>query len=118
MSDNVLGISELRIKPGEIDNFRALVKELVDVTRANEPGAMNYEYFISQDGKQCHIYERYVDSAAVMAHLANFAKFAERFMAAVEMTSVTLYGNPSDEVREAVSGLGAVFMAPIGGFAR
>ena len=118
MSKNVVGISVVRIKPGELENFKAVVKELVAATQANEPGAMAYEYYVSQDGEQCHILERYVDSAAVMAHLANFAPFAERFMAAVEMTGLTLYGNPSDEVREAVSGFDPVFVAPMDGFAR
>lgn len=118
MSDHILGVSELTIKPGELENFKALVSEMVDATQANEPNALNYEYFISPDGKQCHIYERYADSAAVMTHMKNFEAFAERFMAAVEMTAVTIYGNPSAEVREVVSGLGAVFMAPLAGFAR
>ena len=118
MSDQVLGISEVAIKPGELDNFRTLVKEMVEATRANEPKATNYEYFISEDGTKCHIYEGYVDSAGVMTHLANFAQFAERFMAAVEMKGLTLYGNPSDEVKEAVSGFGPVFMVPMDGFTR
>jgi quinol monooxygenase YgiN len=118
MSENVLGITVVQIKPGQLDNFRAVVKDLVAATRANEPGAMAYEYFVSPDGTTCHIYERYVDSAAVMAHLANFSQFAEQFMAAVEMTGVTLYGDPSDELREAVSGLNPVILQPMDGFAR
>ena len=79
MSDQVLGISEVAIKPGELDSFRALVKEMVEATRVNEPKAMNYEYYISEDGTRCHIYERYVDSAGAMTHLANFAAHWERF---------------------------------------
>lgn len=118
MSGNVLGISVVRIKPGQLDNFRAVVKELVVATQANEPGALAYEYFISPDGTFCHIYERYVDSTAVMTHMANFSQFAERFMAAGEMTGLTLYGDPSEELREAVGGFNPAVIALMDGFVR
>lgn len=46
---------------------------LVDATRRNEVGTLNYEWAISNDQKVCHIYERYQDSVAVMIHLKSFA---------------------------------------------
>ena len=58
MSDNVHWVIELDIKQGELDNFKALMNEMVEATRANEPGTMNYEWFISDDERSCHIYER------------------------------------------------------------
>jgi quinol monooxygenase YgiN len=119
MSDNVYWVLELTIKPGELDNFRALMKEMVEGTQSNEPNTLNYEWTISEDSQYCHIYERYADSAATMRHLRTFGeKFAERFMAALEPTRFTVYGNPNDEVKEALSGFGAVYMSQIGGFAR
>ncbi len=118
MSENVFWVITMRIKPGELENFRGVMNDLVDATRTNESNAIHYEWFISDDETQCHIYERYADSAAVMMHVKNFGHFAERFMAAVEVTGMTVYGNPNDEVTEAAKGFGAVFMAPFGGFAR
>ncbi len=119
MSGNVLWVLELDIKQGELDNFKALMNEMVDATRANEPGTMNYEWFIGDDESSCHLYERYVDSAATMTHLGSFGQyFAERFLAAVTPTRLVVYGDPNDEVRAALSAFGAVHMAQIGGFAR
>lgn len=118
-NNNVHWILELDINDGKSDDFKALMAEMVDATQANEPGAMNYEWFISGDGKHCHIYERYSDSAATMVHLGNFgAKFAERFLGMVSPTGLTVYGDPSAEARAALAGLGAVHMEQIGGFAR
>lgn len=95
------------------------MKEMVTATQSNEPGAQSYEWFVRDDSKTCHIYERYADSAAVMTHLGNFgARFAERFLDAVEPTRLTVYGNPSEEARGALAGLNAAFMSPIGGFSR
>ncbi len=119
MSDAVHWLLALNIKEGELDNFKALVKEMVDATKANEPGTLIYEWFVSDDEKTCHIYERYADSAATMAHLAAFGQnFAERFMAVLESVQLVVYGNPNDEVRGALAAFGAVHLSQIAGFAR
>ncbi len=60
MGDN-FWVVELSIKPGELGNFRALMSEMVVAIAANEPGTLNYELFMSEDGSTCHIYERYAD---------------------------------------------------------
>ena len=54
-----------------------------------------------------------------LAHLGNFgAHFAERFMDCVTPTSIDVYGEPSDEVRAALAGFGAVHHGTFGGFSR
>ncbi len=119
VSDNVYWVLEVAIKAGEFDNFKELMGEMVEATQANEANTLNYQWAISEDGQSCHIYERYANSAAAMTHLGAFGeKFAERFMATVEPTRFVVYGNPNSEVKEALSGFGAAFMAPFGGFAR
>ena len=118
MGDQVSWLLELAVKPGELDNFRALMNEMVESARA-ESGTLSYEWFISDDEGVVHIYERYADSAAVMTHLGAFGeKFAERFLAAVDPTRFTVFGTPSDEAREALSGFGPTYLSFFGGFAR
>lgn len=119
MSDNVHWMLELKIKDGALDDFKALMTEMTSATEANEPGTLNYEWYISDDQKTCHLYERYVDSAATMVHLGSFgANFANRFMTLVEPTRFVVYGNPNNDVRAALAGFGAVHMTQIAGFAR
>lgn len=119
MSDNVQWLLELNIKDGELETVKTLMNEMVSATQTGEPGTLNYEWFISDDGKICHLFERYVDSAATMIHLGAFGeKFADRFLAVLEPTRFVVHGNPDDEVREALAGFGAVHMAQIGGFTR
>ena len=65
-----------------------------------------------------HVYERYTDDDAVMAHMAGFAPHAERFMAAVSPTGFTVYGEVADSTREALAGMGAVHYGTLGGFHR
>lgn len=119
MNDTVSWILMLSVKPGELENFRTLMEEMVAHTERNEPGTLAYEWFVSEDGSAVHLYERYADSAAALAHIAGFGEnFAGRFMAAVEPTGYFVYGNPNDEVRSAVATMGARILGPFGGFAR
>ncbi len=119
MSDTVSWVLEMAIKPGELDNFKALMEEMVEATQSTQPDTTIYEWFYSDDGSACHIYERYADSAATMIHLAAFGEnFAERFLAAADVARLVVYGNPNEEVRGAVGGFGAVIMEQLGGYAR
>jgi quinol monooxygenase YgiN len=118
MSDNVHWVIEVNIKDGQLDAFKALANEMSKATKA-EDGTLAYEWYISDDGKHCHIYERYADSAAAMVHLANFgAKFAERFLACGEPGRFVVYGNANDDVRAGLAPMGAVHMSQIAGFVR
>ena len=119
MISEYVWVVELAIKPGQLDEFRALMREMGAAIQANEPDTINYELFISQDARTCHIFEQYADAPAVMTHLGHFQqRFAQRFAAVVDVTAFTVYGNPNDEVRQVLRGFGAVFMAPLTGFAR
>ena len=114
MSDAVSWVLELNVKDGQLDAFKALAREMSEATQADEPGATHYEWFIDEDGKIVHIYERYADSAATMVHLGN----AERFLACVDPARLMVYGDPSAEVRDALAGFGAAHMTQFAGFAR
>ena len=109
---------ELAVKPGELDNFRALTREMVASTR-DEQGVVSYERYVSEAGATVHVYEQYADSAAAMAHLRAFGeKFRRRFGSMVDRKRFTVYGNPSDELRRLLDRYGATYLAPFGGFSQ
>ena len=102
MSDQVFWILEADINAGRFDDLRVLIREMVDGTQRDEPGALAYEWLITDDNRSLHLYERYTDSDAVMVHRENFAqKYAERFRTYLTVTKMTMYGNPSEAVRAA-----------------
>ena len=118
MDEEVSWLVEVAVKPGELDNFRALVAEMVASTHG-EAGTLAYQWFVSNDGSAVHIYERYASSAAVMTHLQAFgSKFAERFFAAADLTRWMIYGTPSAEVKSALNTFGPTYLGPFGGFVR
>jgi len=118
MGSYVSWVIELALKPGKLDDFKALMDEMVESTQA-EPGTLGYEWFFSDDGSACHIYERYADSKAMLSHVGGFQeKFAARFLDMADVTRFVVYGSPSDEARKVLDGFGASYMAQLGGFAR
>ncbi len=118
MSNTVSWNLQMSVREGRLNDARNLMSEMVAATR-QEPGTQSYEWFLSADGKTCHIYERYADSGAVMVHLGNFgSKFADRFLACFEPTSLSVYGEPSTDARAALNGFGATYLGWFGGFSR
>ncbi len=118
MSDQIYWLLEVAIQPGKLEDFRAVAQALI-ASSESEPGTLGYEYYLNADNTVCHIYERYKDSSAVLAHDKSFAPFAERFLQVCTPTRFHLYGKPSEEVKAALAGLNPVyFSTPIGGFSR
>jgi len=90
---------------------------MVESTRT-EAGVLSYQRFVTEDGEAVHVYERYADSGAALAHLKTFGKlFGARFQSMVNRTRFTVFGMPSDELRQVLNGYGATFLRPFGDFA-
>lgn len=118
MSSAVSWNLRVAINEGRLEDFTSLMHEMVTATRG-EDGTQGYEWFLSEDSAHCHLNERYADSDAAMQHLGNFGTlFAERFLGCVTPISLDVYGEPSDQVREAMAGFGAVHYSTFGGFTR
>ena len=118
MTNGVSWLLCLSVHAGRGSEFRTLMEEMVEFTRG-EQGTQCYEWFLSSDDRSCHLYERYRDSAACLVHMAGFgARFADRFLSCVAPASLSVYGEPSAELRAALDPFGAVYLAPFGGFRR
>jgi len=110
--------AELSIAEGKIDEFKKMAAEMIKKVEANEPGMLSYEWFLSDDESKCYLIEIYKDSEAVMAHFGNIGEMMGPFMEIAQITRIELYGNPSDEVRQAVAPMEPKISEPWNGFTR
>jgi quinol monooxygenase YgiN len=118
MEAHVSWVIELAVKDRALDTFKELMEEMVSGTSV-EPQTLAYEWYISDDGGTVHIFEKYADSEAMVAHVSGFMqKWAGRFMECVDVTRFVVYGDPSPAARELLDGFGAVYLGPWGGFSR
>jgi len=126
MGDSVFFIVELQIGLGQVEELQAVMQEMAAVTRADEPGTLNYEWFLTADGRSCHIYERYADPAAAVVHSATFPEQLGRRAQAFRPTRLTAYGSLTEEVMtkriepllEAVPDISVTYLEARGGFIR
>ena len=119
MNNHVVWTLDMQVAPGRQADLRALMHEMAAATEANEPGTLDYEWSLSEDGTTCHLFERYVDCAAAEIHMATFGeKYAGRFMELLTPTRVILYGRPNAAIRDGLASVGAVYFPPAAGFSR
>ena len=114
---NICGVGKFAIHDGQEQAFHALAEEM-SVATSQEEGALTYQWRLAEDGKTCHVLERYADSDAVRTHLQTFGAFADRVMAIADLTSLDIYGSPDAELREALDQFGVKYYGPYAGFVR
>lgn len=112
MSDVLTWILETTLQDDQRPALQALMHEMTEATRANEPGCLLYDWFVTPEGDACHILESYADEAALMQHVATFnASYARRLFALVKPRRMTVFGTPSDTVRAALAPLRPVYLS-------
>jgi quinol monooxygenase YgiN len=117
MSTEISWVFEAAIKPDAADDFRALAVEISADNQAAEPGQLSFEWFM--DGNDVHIYERYRDSAAGVFHVQRFVEnFAARFLGMCTPTRMSVYGDPSDELKAGLAGFNPRYLDPLAGYVR
>lgn len=110
-------VLQTSVKDGKIEAFKSVMADMVAATKS-EDGTLVYEWFLDEANMTCHISERFENSDAVLAHLGGFGAFAERLMDAIDITGLTVYGNPDASVRDAIKDLNPVYFPLADGFAR
>ena len=118
MVDDLYWVFTLDVKPGKFQEFRTLVADIVAASH-KEPGTLASQYSVNADETVVHIFERYRDSDAFVAHVdQTFGPQAERFLSLVTVASLVVYGNPNAAARKALDSFDAAYMTLFDGFAR
>ena len=117
MSTAISWLFEAAVKPDGLDDYRALAEEITADNEAAEPGQVIFEWFL--DDHDIHIYERYADADAAVAHVGRFvANYAERFLSLCTPTRMSVYGVTTEELQAAIAGFNPRYYAPVAGHAR
>ncbi|WP_136443863.1 putative quinol monooxygenase [Pacificoceanicola onchidii] len=116
MFDNIGWIVEAKIADGKRDDFKGIVEEIVEATRA-EGGTLNYQYYVADDGDVL-VYERFANEQSAHIHIENWNNFAERWLAAAPATRMVYIGNIPQSIKDKHAALGPKELKPFGGFAR
>lgn len=118
-SAHVSWMFELTIKDGRDADFRAMIADMSEATFSNEPGTLDYEYYVSDDGRDLHLFERYENAEAALIHMGTFGKrFAGRFFDILAPKRITIFGAADERISGGMKDLAPTVMRRHAGFSR
>ncbi len=70
MQSRIVRLAELQIDPGQLEEYKAALREEIEMSIRLEPGVLTlYAVSVKGDPAQIRIFEMYADAAAYEAHL-------------------------------------------------
>ena len=96
--------ARLKIHEGKLDEFKQLAAQCLLTVKEMDKDTMQYDWFINKEQTECVVRERYADSNAIFAHLANLGDLFGKLLAVSDF-SVEVFGEPSLELINATTSL-------------
>lgn len=97
-------IARFFIRDGNVEEFKNIAEECVKIVEDKEPDTLQYDWYFSEDEKECAVIEQYSNSDAIMKHLENVGTQLGQLMELAEFKA-EIYGNMSEHLKNAVQGL-------------
>lgn len=60
--------AHLKIRPGQLEGFRARAEEIMRITQEQDTKTLRYDWFVNGKGTECEVHEAYVDEAGLVEH--------------------------------------------------
>lgn len=118
MTNNVFWVLKADVLDGQLDALKAIAPKFCEMTKT-EPGSIAYEWSLSADEKTVHIYERYEDADAALAHFGNVGPVLPELMGvSIAPTVIECYGAASDAFKEALKDFPMVYFDQFDGFSK
>jgi quinol monooxygenase YgiN len=105
------GIGRFRFQEGQLEEFKRLAAECMQIVRAKDTGTLQYDIYFNDDQSDCIVLERYRDSEALIEHAAHLGDLGEAILA-MGWLSGELLGEPSAELRAKMAGSGVRLLTP------
>jgi quinol monooxygenase YgiN len=72
LEEGVMGhlemIARLKIRPGQLEGFKAQAAEILRLTREKDSKTLRYDWFINKDGTECEVHEVYENEEGLIEH--------------------------------------------------
>jgi len=60
--------AHLKVRPGQLEGFKAQAAELIRITREQDTKTLRYDWFLKEDGTECEVHETYVNEEGMFEH--------------------------------------------------
>ena len=93
--------AHLKIRPGQLEGFKAQVAEIMRLTREKDTHTIRYDWFIKEDGTECEVHETYLSEDGLIEHNAHVMEArALLFEEYAYDHRMSVYGEISDQLRD------------------
>ena len=107
----IQGIARFTFHEGDVEEFKRLSAQVIDIVRAKDTGTLRYEIYFNDDQSESVVYERYRDSEAVIEHAAHVGDLMAAIFATASVSS-ELLGDPSAGLTAMTAGSGVSLFRP------
>jgi quinol monooxygenase YgiN len=93
--------AHLKIRPGQLERFKAQAAELIRITREQDTKTLRYDWFIKEDGTECEVHEAYLNEEGLFEH--NMHVLEARTVLFRDLAfdhQMTVFGDVSRQLRE------------------
>lgn len=96
--------AKFKIHEGKVEEFKKIAAQCVPAVKANEKGALQYDWFFNPGKTECVVRETYTGSNAVLEHLGNVGALLGQLLYISDFEA-EIYGNMSEELKHALAGM-------------
>ena len=125
MPQPLVYIDTSAVRPGKLVQLKAAIAELATFVEENEPGLVSYSVYFDESENGMNVVHVHADAASLDFHLEIAGPLFERFADLVTLSSIHIYGEPSEtalgQLRDKLRMLGAgdvIVRQPHAGFVR
>lgn len=61
-------IAHLKIRPGQLEGFKAQAAEMLRLTREKDTQTLRWDWFVNEDGTDCEVHEVYASEEGLIEH--------------------------------------------------
>lgn len=104
--DKVRLIFRMTIDAGQIDDFKAVGAQIMDIVRDKGHHTLEYEWFLNEETSEAVVLETFADSDALLAHARMIGDLGVRLFSLGRIENLWLCGDVSQQVLETTAGFG------------
>jgi quinol monooxygenase YgiN len=99
---------DLTINAGKFDKFEGIAQAMI-ASSQQEPGTLEYDWYLSGDRRRCRLVETYADADAVLTHLTGpvVQELVPKLLEAASIGGFEVYGDPGPKAAQMLAGFGA-----------
>ncbi len=111
-------IVEWSVNEGALDTVKQMAAESVESVEANEPKMMAFHWYVNKEQNKFYLVEWFEDADAIVDHFANIGESLGELLNHAQIARYEVFGDLTEEARQAVESLGAQTLGHWDGFTR